>query len=362
MKFKRSVAAIYGTLLVAGLTLLITPDIRTKIQESSKVTPTVAPTVSPAVEAPTPTTVVSPTVTPLPTPTADLDLIYQNSIYSIPETSLVNLVTDYIHAYYANDLDAVSEMVTDATMVNRSHMENDSDNVQEIQNLKLYCKPGINELYEIVYACYDIKYNGSSVAIPMFSEYLISKKEDGTFLILNEALAEDTENAVIAARQTEAVLQKSVYSLIQRYHIAAMNGDEDLLKQCVKNSSFLDMDYFESRYYYTENFKDYSLLMLPGINEFAYVAFVTYSEKLVLIDTPAPCMESYFIYLDKYNGNPYIYLGVTSLETDAYYTALEQRDDVQALAEKTNKAMEEAVLKDDDLMNFYQNMSDGITH
>ena len=65
-------------------------------------------------------------------------------------------------------------------------------------------------------------------------------------------------------------------------------------------------------------------------------------------------MESYYISLDKSTGLPSIYLGITSLDTDAYCAAVIQSDDIQALAKKTNSDMQEALLSDDDLKDFYQ--------
>ena len=65
-------------------------------------------------------------------------------------------------------------------------------------------------------------------------------------------------------------------------------------------------------------------------------------------------MESYYISLDPNTGIPSVYLGITSLDTDAYCAAVIQSDEIQALAKDTNTKMQEALLSDDDLKDFYQ--------
>jgi len=47
-------------------------------------------------------------------------------------------------------------------------------------------------------------------------------------------------------------------------------------------------------------------------------------------------------------------LGITALDTDAYCAAVIQSDEIQALAKETNEMMQEALLSDDDLKDFYQ--------
>ena len=161
-------------------------------------------------------------------------------------------------------------------------------------------------------------------------------------------------SAFAEARRSENVLELAISSLIRRYHAACLTVNEPLLKQCVTDSDYLNLDYIASRYSVTESFSDYDFLLYPGINEFDYIVFVTHKEKIVFSDTPAPCMESYYISLNPSTGIPSVYLGITALDTDAYCAAVIQSDEIQALAKETNEMMQEALLSDDDLKDFYQ--------
>lgn len=368
MKFRKSIAGIYGASLVAGLTLLIGPRF-TPVSghiPAEATTPTPVPdlsfTNSSDSDTPTPSgspeNTKLPIATPAPTPTEALVPLLTDTLTPVTDETVQALISGYLNAYYTNDVSGAAAFVTDTAMLNSSRMENDADGVSRISDLTLFYRPGINELELVVYASYTAEYSDSRSALPLFTEFYLVKTADEAYKIFNEALQPDTEEALIMARQTDTVMKRSVLSLIQRYHNACLDGNEELLKKNVKNSSFLDLDYLQSRYHYTEHFDNYELTLFRGINEIDYVAIVTYAEKLVLIDTPAPCVDSYYIHLDQYTNTPYIYLGVISKETEAFTNAIIQTPLVQKLAEETNQAMEEALLKDEDLRTFYERLSD----
>jgi len=371
MKFRRTMSAICSSALVLGLTFLLYPHSQT-VNGNGPV-PTVPPSKEPIVTLPiatptanlsiTPTTAITPTaaITPTPaiTPTEAPPFIHPlfTDEFSTPTAKVADLVTAYITGYYANDLETISTLVTEPSSLNPTIIKNSTEGVTEVSDITLYAKPGINGIFSVVYATYSLSYGNSSVPMPQFSEYYIHRNKDGSFLINTSALPAETQKALAKGRESKAVLNLSVSTLIQRYHNACLNGDEQLLKQCVTNSEYLNMDYFASRFAYTEYFSDYEILFQPGINEFDYMIYVTYNEKIVLIDTPAPSLECYYISLNKTTGKPLIYLGITSLDTDAYCASINQSDIIQALAEKTNQAMTEALLADDDLKDFYNRLS-----
>lgn len=357
MKFKRCMTAIYSSAFVLGLSFLLYPQspaaTNTEVSPTVTVAPTAAPTITlPADEAePTP----APTSTPAPTPTPEIahHKLLTGDL-STPLSGVADVVTSYITSYYDNDFEAVSALVTDASLLNTTLMENNSKNVSKVEDIQLYSKPGIDGIFSIVYATYSLYYKDLQASVPQFSEYYVKRLADGTFRIQTVPLSSKTMAAFAEARQSEDVLEMAISSLIRRYHTACLTVNESLLKQCVTDSDYLSLDYLTSRYSVTESFSDYEFLLYPGINEFDYIVFVTHKEKIVFSNTPAPCMESYYISLNPSTGIPSIYLGITSIDTDAYCAALIQSDEIQALAQETNTQMQEALLSDDDLKDFYQ--------
>ncbi len=356
MKFKRCISAICSSALVLGLSFLLYPQPKlstgTSVSPTGTVTATPTPVdnsdpVSSVTDTPksTPTPAVTPEVTFLPLLTGDLK-------DPLPEIS--DLVTAYITAYYNNDSDTIATLVTDASLFDAASMDKDCKNVKSLENLKLYSRPGIDGVFSIVYATYSLYYSDIQVSIPQFSEYYVKRLADGTFLIQTAPLSDKTAEVFTQARQSGDALKLAVSTLIQRYHNACLAVNEPLLKQCVTDADYLNLNYIDSRYSVTESFSDYDIIIYNGINEFDYVAFVIHKEKIVFSDTPAPCMESYYIQMDEATGIPSIYLGITSLDTDAYCASLIQSDTIQELAKQTNTAMQEALMSDDDLKEFYQ--------
>lgn len=361
MKFKRCISAICSSALVLGLSFLLYPQQNLFTGTSVSPTGSVAPTPTPVTNVPlensdpeqsasatpdmSPTPTVAPEVAFLPLLTGDL---------KDPLPAVSDLVTAYITAYYNNDYESASALVTDASLLDASVMENDCKNVKKLENLELYSKPGLDGVFSIVYATYSLYYSDIQISVPQFSEYYVKRMADGTFLIQTAPLSAKTMEVFTQARQSGSALELAVSTLIRRYHNACLAVNEPLLKQCVTNSDYLNLDFIESRYSVTESFSDYDFIIYNGINEFDYVAFVTHKEKIIFSDTPAPCMESYYIKVDEATGIPSIYLGITSLDTDAYCASLIQSDTIQELAKQTNASMQEALMSDDDLKEFYQ--------
>lgn len=355
MKFRRTMSAICSSALVLGLTFLLYPQNRTA--NISGPVPTVTPS-GDSMATPTPDVSVAPTQTATITPTnAPFVHPLLTDDLTTPSAGVTDLVTAYINGYYKNDIETISSLVTEPSLLNENVIKKNTDGVTNVDDIKLYAKPGINGIFSVVYATYSLSYGNDALSMPQFSEYYIKRSDDGSYLIHIAALPTETREMMTNARESEPLLNLAISALIRRYNNACLIGDEQLLKQCVTDSDYLNMDYFESRFAYTEHFTDYEFIIHPGINEFDYIVYVTYNEKIVLIDTPAPCMECYYIYLDPSTNRPYIYLGITSLDTDAYCAAVTQREDIQALAAATDQAMTDALLSDDDLKDFYNRLT-----
>mgnify|MGYP003293766880 CR=1 FL=1 len=285
MKFKRCMSAIYSSAFVLGLSFLLYPQATTANVDGPNPTSAVTSTATPAPTAPIDNSVSDqvPELTPDTTaPTATPTVPYMSLLtgaLSPPISGVSDLVTAYITSYYDNDFETVSSLVTDATLLNASLMENNSKNVAKVEDITLYAKPGIDGIFSIVYATYSLYYSDIQISVPQFSEYYVKRLADGTFRIHTVPLSAKTMDVFAQARQTEDVLKLSISALIRRYHNACLAANEPLLKQCVTNSDYLNLDYIASRYSVTESFSDYNFILYPGINEFDYIAFVTHNEK-----------------------------------------------------------------------------------
>lgn len=367
MKFRRSMSAIYSSALVLGLTLLFYPETVTAISDKpghiEMSTPTAPPEATriPDAQTDAPFVTIVPNVQNTPAIEPETPSVPDQKVHPLfldkletPSTGVADLVTSYLKSYYSCDFETLSTLVTDASLLSSTLIEKNAAKVTEVRNINLYSKTGIDDIFSVVYATYSLYYSDTMASIPQFSEFYIKRYDNGSFRIYIAPLASKTKEAMLKSKQTESILTLMVSSLIQRFNIACLTGNETLMKQCVTDTDYLNLDFYRSRYAVTEGFSDYEFLLYPGINEFDYIVFVSYKEKVVFSDTAAPCMDYYFISLDTATGNPSIYLGITSLDTDAYCAAITQSEEIQTLAAQTNERMQKALFADDDLKDFYQ--------
>lgn len=356
MKFRRTISAILSSSLILGCSFLMYPEISFFNQEPKK--EVLLPATPSATSAPTPTKAPTnvPTKAPTPVPTRT-PMLLQDQLYP-PMESVRAAVTDYLQAYYKKDFTALSTLVTDFSLLNQEKISSEVANITGISDLSLQTKPGVNGIFNVVYASYTVQQKGIRQPISQFRELYIKRQKDGSMRVMSEPVDEKTANLLSAGRKTEQVLRLSVLSLIQKYYNYGLEGNEEQIKECVSDSVFLDTEFFERRYAYTESFSDFDVLLKPGINEFEYIAFITYKEKIVLIDTKAPCLEIYYISIDEKTGEPKIYLGITSLDTDAYCTSVMESPEIQSFAQTINDEMKKAIEADDDLREFYDYLLD----
>lgn len=372
MRHKRFIAFIYSSALVLGLSFLLYPQMTDfhKLTASSEnvtpgipATPPLAPTLSPTDEPENPTAALKPTATPSPTATPKPELklptlLVANELLT-PLPGARSTVTAYIEAYYKNDFETLSTLVTDASLLNRGLIEKNTANIKKADDITLYAKPGVNGIFSIIYATYSVYYEDIPIPLPQYSEYYVKRSADGSFKIETVPLSSETRQAFQIARQTEVVRDLYIPTLIKRYHNACLTVNESVLNGCVTNTDYLNFEYLASRYSVTEGFSDYEFYVYPGLNEFDYVVFVTYNEKIVFSDTPAPCFDYFCIDINDYSGFPAIFQGEISTETEAYLTSLVNLDAIQELYATTLKKMEQALLADDDLNDFYKLMNSG---
>ena len=368
MKFRRCIMAICSSALVLGLSFLLYPGVAKNAATAYSPTPELTVTVTPEPSFPTqPPVTISPTKRPTasPAPTLAPTSVPEPTLPpSLAEDRLLKpgidesaVVTEYINAYYSKDFETLDTLVSDPALLNQDAITQDCENVTKVKDIQLYSKIGTDGVFSVVYATYSLYRSDLQLYLPQFKEYYITRLPDGTKLVRTEPLTEKANEAFLQARRSASVQQLAVSTLIQRYHCACLHANENLFKECVSDMTYLPMEYISSRYSVTEAFGEYSFLLYPGINETDYIAFVTHVEKIIFSETPAPCMESYYITLDSVTGLPSIYLGITSLDTDAYYAALIQNDIIQEMALQTEKKLEDALLSDDDLEDFYHLMS-----
>lgn len=371
MRFRAKIAAICSSAVIGAVSLIL-PSVSFEKSPrtnniSLKATPVPTPsekdTVSPtAVAAPVITS--TPIPTPAPTPTPSLKdkqkaKLLSDYLYDGNNATFAPMVRNYLKACYRNDSEMLTSFVTDNTdAANFVSIRKDSGNVAELSDIKLYYKNGINEVNYVVYATYTIHYKDTSLSPkPAFTELLI-QDEDGFFSkIYNGDVSEETSELLLESRKTRSVVEHSSYAMIQNYHAALVSANDELLSSCVNDMSQINWDYYNLRYNATECFSDYEAGLYESNHlEFDYILVCSFSEKFVLVKTPAPCIETYMIGINDSTGLPYVFLGDICSETEQFINEFCASDEIQALADETQEKMKAAILSDSDLKKYYYNM------
>lgn len=304
-----------------------TPAPTKKPQDTPTPTPTSTPT-------PTPT----PTSTPTPTPTPTPSLAELNAAIAIrPATddtgaSLTTILTDYLTNYYKDE----------------------ALQVKEISNITCYYKEGVADISYFVYVSYDISYEGSNVPIPTFEEYLVSVDGENV-TVLTESQNEDVKEALKLSRASKELSELYMMELIRCYMNAKLAGDEGLLASMVTDPAYLDIEDIRKKTEYIEEYQNFKYMIVAApeeVTEFDYTVFYSHDDKIVNIKTVAPGLDEIMITMDD-NNYPYIFLGITSVGTDAYRTTLRESEAYQEfLMTNVVEPLGDAMLQDPDLMEF----------
>ena len=353
MKLKRNCKKwiLYASTFIWSMSLLHLSYMPTPTGVITPPLPTSTPTISLNQEeavTPEPTPTVTSTPTPIP---AALTTAIEQTI----DINIIDPVSAYLHAQYANDITTLQTLVSDPENLSTSYIENVSKDVSSISNLVCYTKPGLHEIDVIVYACFDVKYKSSANTSPCLEELYLISQPDGSYQVYTATLSNETKQQLLLARQTEDVMTLSIESLIKRYFNARLSYDPVRIRSCISISNE-DMEIMFEKVKHIEEYRNITCYINPGINEFDYIVYVSFDIKIVSIDTPGPSLDEIYIAVNPISGKPYIYYGYISDESAEYAYKLRTSDASVALKNEVEERLKEAMLTDDLLNEYFEKL------
>lgn len=170
---------------------------------------------------------------------------------------------------------------------------------------------------------------------------------------------EDTKTAEEAAtaepaeepNDLEENAHEEVNNLVNQYYSYMAAGDTESLKGIVDVLTEEEEQAILQSKDYIEEYQNISCYTKRGMEEGAYIAYVTYDMKILNVDTPAPGLS--YLYLEpREDGSLYIQNGEESAELVAYIEELSQAQDVQDLLTSVETRYQEAIGADEALANF----------
>lgn len=141
-----------------------------------------------------------------------------------------------------------------------------------------------------------------------------------------------------------------INNLVETYYNAKLTGEPSDFESLVSDVSAIDTDYLHIQYELVTDFSNFTCYTKNGINDIAYIVYVSYDSKIVTIDTPVPSLDRItVVYAPDGSGKLLINTSELSDEISAYCDELFSHEDVQIMYQQESKRFEDAVASDPDL-------------
>jgi hypothetical protein len=142
------------------------------------------------------------------------------------------------------------------------------------------------------------------------------------------------------------------------YYTAKNNRDVNTLKSLLSDPTKVEsQEELQKRTEYIEEYQNIKPYTKKSAIEGTYIVYVYHEIKLISINTSAPGLSKFYVITDQDN-NLKIFSGDMDEATKAYYDERSKDEDVIALMEMTNAKSEEAMTKDEDLLNFWSSLAE----
>jgi len=149
-----------------------------------------------------------------------------------------------------------------------------------------------------------------------------------------------------------------INSLVEEYYDAKLTGEATAFDNLVSDPSAIDIDYLHIQYGLVTDFSNFTCYTKNGINEIAYIVYVSYDSKIVTIDTPVPILDRLtLVYADDGSGRLLINTApALSDEVTAYCDEIFTHDDVRRMYSEETERFENAIASDPALSQLYNRL------
>ncbi len=170
-------------------------------------------------------------------------------------------------------------------------------------------------------------------------------------LIVDVTSSTENKESYVTSAKLKEVTNENVIALMNDYVKAVEACDMDTLDKLVDNIDNISADKLKKESEYIESYENIKLHYVKGINDGDLVVFMSYDNKILNIDTPAP--GAMMVYVIKHEDDFRIHTGVhNDEEVLKYLEELAKNENVIEYNEDVNKAFEEACKSDKNLAEF----------
>jgi len=203
--------------------------------------------------------------------------------------------------------------------------------------------------------------NGLKVLLPLAACALV------IFVIVSAFRTEGTEDALPdsdtnMAQLTDEPLQENAYEdvneLMNSYFKALADGDMDTIVALSDYNDDTTLITYEKRSEYIDEYLNITCYTKPGLEENSYFVYVSYDTKVTGIDTMAPGLNAFYVYTAE-DGSLKID-GDMEENVEAAFKLVTNQDDVVDLYNRIDVKYKEAVLADEALNTFMEELPDKV--
>lgn len=149
-----------------------------------------------------------------------------------------------------------------------------------------------------------------------------------------------------------------ITKLVKDYYSAKNNRDIEGLKNLLSDPSEADtQEELQQKTEYIDDYSNIKVYVKKSFKEGTYIVYAYHEIKFTGINTTAPSLSKFYVVTTKDDALK-IFSGDMDEETKAYYDERSNDEDVVKLMDMTNKKSDEAMAKDEDLKNFWNNVAE----
>lgn len=147
-------------------------------------------------------------------------------------------------------------------------------------------------------------------------------------------------------------------TLFVDFYKAKNNRDVDAMKALLSDPTKVEsQEDLQKKTQYIEKYSNIKTYTKKGVEEGTYIVYVYHEIKFTGIKTPAPGLSKFYVVTGEDN-KVRIFSGDMDEDTKTYFDARNDDEDVAKLIDMTNEKSEEAVHKDEDLLNFWNSIDE----
>lgn len=149
-----------------------------------------------------------------------------------------------------------------------------------------------------------------------------------------------------------------ISQLVKDYYVAKSNRDIETLKNLLSDPNKADtQEELQLKTEYIDEYRNVNVYVKKSYQEGTYIVYAYHEIKFTSINTPAPSLSKFYI-VTASDSTLKIFSEEMDEQTRVYYDERSNDADILELMEMTNQKSKEAMEKDEDLKNFWNNVAE----